>query len=122
MLTLMLAAAIAASPKPSPSPVPANPCNPAESCRYVGQETTSRMKRRSAVKTRMVPLRFEGPSPAFGTPVETQDGLRAGEVLTGREGRALALLRLDRAVSGPLTCEGRAVVLDVPPWWPPGTL
>ncbi len=89
---------------------------------YVGQETTSRMKRRSAVKTRMAPVRFEGPAPAPGTPVETGQGLRAGEVLSGREGRALALLRLDRAVSGPLVCDGRAVTLDIPSWWPEGTL
>ena len=89
---------------------------------YVGQETTSRMKRRSAVKTRMTPLVFEGPAPAPGTPVETQGGLRAGEVLSGMDGRALALLRLDRAVSGPLVCQGRPVALDIPPWWPEGTL
>lgn len=89
---------------------------------FVGQETTSRMKRRSAVKTRMVPLRFEGPAPAPGTPVETKAGLRAGEALSGREGRAMALLRLDRAVSGPLVCEGRPVALDIPDWWPDGTL
>jgi hypothetical protein len=48
--------------------------------------------------------------------------LRAGEVLSGRDGRALALLRLDRAVSGPLACQGRAVALDIPGWWPEGTL
>jgi folate-binding protein YgfZ len=89
---------------------------------YVGQETTSRMKRRSAVKTRMVPIRCDGAAPAFGTPVETPDGLRAGEVLSGREGRAMALLRLDRAICGPLACQGRPVVLDIPPWWPEGTL
>lgn len=89
---------------------------------YVGQETTSRMKRRSAVKTRMAPIAFEGPAPAPGTPVETRGGLRAGETLSGREGRALALLRLDRAVSGPLVCAGRPVALDIPPWWPEGTL
>jgi folate-binding protein YgfZ len=89
---------------------------------YVGQETTSRMKRRSAVKSRMAPLSFEGPAPAPGTPVETSGGLRAGEVLSGRDGRALALLRLDRAVSGPLVCDGRAVTLDIPSWWPQGTL
>jgi folate-binding protein YgfZ len=89
---------------------------------YVGQETTSRMKRRSAVKTRMVPLVFEGPAPKPGTTVETAAGLRAGEVLSGRDGRALALLRLDRAVSGPLLSGGKAVGLDVPPWWPAGTL
>jgi len=89
---------------------------------YIGQETTSRMKRRSAVKTRMVPLRFDGPAPLPGTPVETSAGLRAGEVLSGRDGRALALLRLDRAVSGPLTVRDHPVHLDVPAWWPDGTL
>jgi hypothetical protein len=89
---------------------------------FVGQETTSRMKRRSAVKTRMVPLRFEGPAPAPGTPVETREGLRAGEVLTGRDSRAMAVLRLDRAVSGPLVCENRPVLLDIPSWWPEGTV
>jgi tRNA-modifying protein YgfZ len=89
---------------------------------YVGQETTSRMKRRSAVKTRMAPIVFDGPAPAPGTPVETAAGLRAGEVLSGRDGRALALLRLDRAVSGPLACSGHPVALDIPSWWPEGTL
>jgi folate-binding protein YgfZ len=89
---------------------------------YIGQETTSRMKRRSAVKTRMVPITFDGPAPPPGTPVETVAGRRAGEVLSGRDGRALALLRLDRAASGPLTARGRPVRLDVPAWWPDGTL
>ena len=70
----------------------------------------------------MAPLRFDGPPPVPGAPVETQDGLRAGEVLTGREGRAMALLRLDRAVSGPLRCGDRPVALAAPPWWPEGTL
>lgn len=89
---------------------------------YVGQETTSRMKRRSAVKTRMAPLAFDGPAPPPGSPVETPEGLRAGEVLSGRPGRALALLRLDRAIGGGLTVDGRAVTLEVPHWWPEGTL
>jgi folate-binding protein YgfZ len=89
---------------------------------YVGQETTSRMKRRSAVKTRMAPLAFEGPAPAPGTPVETPEGLRAGEVLSGRPGRAMALLRLGRAVGAGLTVGGRPVTLEVPAWWPDGTL
>jgi folate-binding protein YgfZ len=89
---------------------------------YVGQETTSRMKRRSAVKTRMIPLRVAGPAPAPGTPVETLEGLRAGEALSGRDGRVMALLRLERAVSGPLACDGRPVTLDIPSWWPDGAL
>ncbi len=89
---------------------------------YIGQETTSRMKRRSAVKTRMAPILFDGPAPAPGAPVQTAEGLRAGEVLSGREGRALALLRLDRAIGGPLTADDRPMRLDIPSWWPEGTL
>jgi folate-binding protein YgfZ len=89
---------------------------------YIGQETTSRMKRRSAVKTRMVPLEFTGPAPAPGTPVQTAEGLRAGEILSGREGRALALCRLDRIIGGGLTVDGRPATLDAPLWWPQGTL
>jgi folate-binding protein YgfZ len=89
---------------------------------YIGQETTSRMKRRSAVKTRMVPIAFDGPAPAPGTPVETLAGLRAGEVLSGHDGRALALLRLDRATDGLLSAAGHSVRLEIPPWWPDGTL
>jgi folate-binding protein YgfZ len=88
---------------------------------YIGQETTSRMKRRSAVKSRMVPLAYDGPAPAPGTAVETGEGLRAGEVLAGRNGRALALLKLERAL-GSLSVDGRPVRLEVPNWWPEGTL
>jgi folate-binding protein YgfZ len=88
---------------------------------YVGQETTSRMKRRSAVKTRMVPIVFDGPAPAYGAPVMAGD-LRAGEVLSGGPGRAMALLKLGRAVGSDLTVDGRAVRLDIPLWWPPGVL
>lgn len=81
---------------------------------FVGQETTSRMKRRGQIKTRMLPLAFDGPAPASGTEVLAGD-LRAGEVLSGRDGRAMALLRLDR-ISGPLTADGRPVTVDWPGW------
>jgi hypothetical protein len=76
------------------------------------------MKRRSAVKTRMVPIVFDGPAPPFGSPVQTPGGLRAGEVLSGQAGRAMALLRLDRAQGGDLAVDGRPVRLDIPAWWP----
>jgi len=81
---------------------------------FVGQETTSRMKRRGQIKTRMLPIAFEGPPPAPGAEVLAGD-LRAGEVRSGREGRAIALLRLDR-ISGPLTVEGRLVEVEPPAW------
>ncbi|HYC97789.1 folate-binding protein [Brevundimonas sp.] len=81
---------------------------------FVGQETTSRMKRRGAIKTRMLPIAFDGPPPASGAEVLNGD-LRAGEVLSGRDGAAMALLRLDR-LDGSLTVDGRPVEVRWPMW------
>jgi folate-binding protein YgfZ len=77
---------------------------------FVGQETTSRMKRRGTIKSRMLPIAFDGPPPAFGS-----------EVLSGRAGRAMALLRLDRVAGAELTVDGRAVTVDWPGWVPAPT-
>ena len=82
---------------------------------FVGQETTSRMKRRGTIKTRMLPITFDGPAPPFGAEV-LAGTLRAGEVLSGRNGRAMALLRLDRIEDAALTVEGRPVRVERPDW------
>lgn len=81
---------------------------------FVGQETTSRMKRRGSIKNRMLPIAFAGPPPPFGAEVLNGD-LRAGEALTGSDGAAMALLRLDR-LDGALTVEGRPVEVRRPDW------
>ncbi len=83
---------------------------------FVGQETTSRMKRRGAIRTRMLPIAFDGPAPPFGAEVLNGD-LRAGEVLSGRDGAAMALLRLDR-LDGELLADGRGVEVRWPGWMP----
>jgi hypothetical protein len=83
---------------------------------FVGQETTSRMKRRGQVKSRMLPISFEGSTPAPGSEI-LSGTLRAGEVLSGAEGRAIALVRLDRAEAGGLTVDGRPVLLERPAWF-----
>lgn len=82
---------------------------------FVGQETTSRMKRRGTVKTRMAPIVFEGAAPEPGS--ELLNGtLRAGEVLSGVDGRAMAAVRLDR-LNGSLTlADGRPARVDFPAW------
>jgi tRNA-modifying protein YgfZ len=82
---------------------------------FVGQETTSRMKRRGQIKSRMLPIAFEGPAPAPGAEVLAGE-LRAGEVTSGGEGRAMALMRLDRAQGASLTVDGRPVALERPAW------
>ena len=80
---------------------------------FIGQETTSRMKRRGKVKTRLLPLTFDGPPPAFGGEVLSGE-LRAGEVRSGHDGRAMALLRLDRLDN--LTVDGRPCRAEPPDW------
>jgi hypothetical protein len=83
---------------------------------FVGQETTSRMKRRGQIRNRMLPIVFDGPPPAPGAEVLAGE-LRAGEVLSGRDGRAMALLRLDRIEDAALTVDGRPVRVERPNWF-----
>jgi folate-binding protein YgfZ len=80
---------------------------------FVGQETTSRMKRRGMIKNRMLPIQFDGDPPAFGAEVLAGDR-RAGEALSGQSGRAMALLRLDRTQGAALSVDGRAVAVEWP--------
>lgn len=87
---------------------------------YVGQENVSRMKRRATTRKKFCPIVFDGPPPAFGTSVRAGE-IDLGTVRTGGPGRALALLRLDRALAAleagtPLTADGREVRPDPPPW------
>lgn len=83
---------------------------------FVGQEITSRMKRRGEIRKRMLPLVFEGAPPAAGREVMAGEDVRAGEVLSGAAGRVLALLRLDRIAGQALAVDGRAVRVDRPHW------
>lgn len=82
---------------------------------YVGQETTSRMKRRGVIRSRMLPITYEGAPPPFGAEVLAGE-LRAGEVLSGADGRAMALLRLDRIEGAALSVDGRPVAAATPDW------
>lgn len=82
---------------------------------FVGQETTSRMKRRGVIKNRMLPIAYDGAAPPFGTEVLAGE-LRAGEMLSGADGRGIALVRLDRALGLELTLDGRVARVEVPSW------
>ncbi|MBL8545740.1 MAG: folate-binding protein YgfZ [Hyphomonadaceae bacterium] len=87
---------------------------------FVGQENVSRMKRRATTRKKFCPVVFEGEGIAFGTPVLTGEA-EIGSVRTGVAGRAIALLRLDRALDAAraganLTAADRQVRLDAPPW------
>ena len=88
---------------------------------FVGQETTSRMKRRGSIKNRMAPIAFEGSPPEPGAAL-LSGSLRAGAVCSGAENGAMALLRLDRLGEGALTLEdGRPWRVAWPEWMEPAS-
>ena len=62
---------------------------------YIGQELTARIHHRGKVRKRLVPVRIEGRPPAPGVPLMLGENT-AGEMRSAREGRGIALLRLDR--------------------------
>lgn len=83
---------------------------------FIGQENTSRMKRRATTRKKFCPVVFDGPPPAYGAVIQA-GAAEIGQIRTGHTGRAMALLRLDRALSAPeLTAEGRQIRLDPPDW------
>ena len=88
---------------------------------YVGQETTSRMKRRNGVRSRILPVAAEAGDDLLAGTELLRGELRAGEVVAAADGVGLALLRLDRL--GDLTAAGAgAVHLSRPEWMAPEAL
>ncbi|MDE2356367.1 MAG: folate-binding protein YgfZ [Alphaproteobacteria bacterium] len=82
---------------------------------FVGQETTSRMKRRGTVRSRMIPVRLQGAAPEAGAEL-LAGTLRAGELRSVEGELGLALVRLDRLEAGPLNHAGGAWEPIWPPW------
>jgi folate-binding protein YgfZ len=86
---------------------------------YMGQELTARMKYRALVKKRLLPVSIEGAMPAPGTTIMLE-GSEAGEIHSGRDGHALALLRLDAveaAANGATLRADEARVIPQKPSW-----
>lgn len=87
---------------------------------YMGQELTARTKHRALIRKKLFPVTSDGPLPEAGTPV-TLDGQEVGELRSGRDGLALAVLRLEdvaRAAAGGLALRaGDAVLTHRAPGW-----
>jgi folate-binding protein YgfZ len=83
---------------------------------YVGQELTARTKYRGLIKKRLMPVMVDGPLPPAGTPVTAGDQ-EAGEMRSGCDGIALALLRLEALSDAkPLTAAGTKLTPRKPAW------
>jgi folate-binding protein YgfZ len=87
---------------------------------YMGQELTARTKYRALIKKRLLPVAVEGKLPPPGTPVMLGDA-EAGELRSGRDGLALALLRLEAveaaAKTGGALTAGEARLTPHRPEW-----
>jgi hypothetical protein len=90
---------------------------------FVGQEVTSRMKRKGAPPRRTLIARFQGAPPQKGATIEA-GGVRLGQILSAADGAALALIRLDRwekakAEGAAPLCEGCLLELVAPDYLKP---
>jgi tRNA-modifying protein YgfZ len=87
---------------------------------YVGQEMTSRMKRRTSVKNKLCRVRFKGAAPEFETPI-LADGWEVGRMRSGIASVGIAMIRFDRARKAKgegqaLLAGDVAIALDPPAW------
>jgi hypothetical protein len=85
---------------------------------YVGQEVVSRTEHRGTARKRIVPVSGSGLAADMAI---TAAGKTVGTVIAARDGRALALVRLDRAgealgTGAALESEGGPVTLHKPAW------
>ncbi len=87
---------------------------------YIGQEVVSRMEHRGTARTRAVPVRYDGAAPQAGASVMAGDR-QIGTMGSAADGRAVALLRLDRVSDAmsrgeQLSADGVAIHLIKPEW------
>ncbi|MBI1365871.1 MAG: folate-binding protein [Alphaproteobacteria bacterium] len=85
---------------------------------FVGQEVTSRMKRKGEIRKRTLQLVLAAAPPARGAEIRAGETI-IGEVLSGAKGAGLALVRLDRLAGAKeagaaLSAGGEPVQIHVP--------
>lgn len=86
---------------------------------YIGQEVVSRMQHRGTARTRVVPVRFSDGIVAEGGSEALAGAKTLGRIGSGANGKALAMLRLDRVADAlaegtPLLGGGLAFTLEKP--------
>lgn len=100
-----------------------NGVNYAKGC-FVGQEVASRMRRRGSVRKRTLKVTAGDGALAKGAQIEA-DGLPLGDVMSVRDGEALAIIRIDRlaqADPAKIQCAGAPVEIVSASWFPTDAL
>lgn len=85
---------------------------------FVGQEVTSRMKRKGEIRKRALIVRYDDAAPPRASSLEA-GGVLLGEILNAEGGVGLAVVRLDRlaeaqALNAPVLAAGVALRLELP--------
>lgn len=84
---------------------------------YVGQEVTARMKHRTNLKKRLLPVKVEGPLPERGSPILNPEGKKVGDLRSGDGRRAIGYFRLaDSDTNTIYKCEKSTLTLLKPDW------
>lgn len=82
---------------------------------YVGQEVTARMKHRTSLKKRLLPVIVDGTLPARGTEIFDQKGKKVGDIRSRHGNRAIGYFRLAHMTFGETYHCGEA---QITPWRP----
>jgi folate-binding protein YgfZ len=83
---------------------------------YMGQELTARTRYRGLVRKRLIPVRIQGDTPAFQSPI-LQEGVEVGEMRSAQKEWGIAMIRLEALrKSLPFSCGNATVTPHVPPW------
>jgi folate-binding protein YgfZ len=83
---------------------------------YMGQELTARTRYRGLVRKRLIPVRIEGKTPLFQSPV-LQGGVEVGEMRTSIQNIGIAMIRLEALSKAlPFQCEDATLTPHIPHW------
>lgn len=83
---------------------------------YMGQELTARTRYRGLVRKRLIPVRIQGETPTFQSPI-LQESLEVGEMRSAQKDWGIAMIRLE-ALRKPLpfSCGNATVTPHIPSW------
>ncbi|VAV97507.1 tRNA-modifying protein YgfZ [hydrothermal vent metagenome] len=84
---------------------------------YVGQEVTARMKHRTSLKKRLLPVTVKGDLPARSTEITDANGKKVGDIRSGFQNRAMGYFRLAHMTFGKGYHCGEATITPWRPDW-----
>ncbi len=83
---------------------------------YMGQELTARTRYRGLVRKRLIPVRIQGETTVFQSPI-FQEGIEVGDMRTAMKEWGIAMIRLEAlSKSLPFQCGNATLTPHIPQW------